>query len=262
MGDPFRFDGPGYISYSGGRTSGFMLRKMIDAGLSPDVYVVFLNTGKERVETLDHVEECSQRWAVPIVWLERPPGGGFVEVTHATASRNGEPFESIIREKGYLPHPGTPYCSSELKFRVARDWMWARGHDDFTAAIGLRADERARVAKIRGRKAEGGLIVTPLFDAGVHVHDVMRFWREQPFDLRLHQPEGNCDLCWKKSGPKIRGLIAQVPSRADWWAAQERETSTRWRNDRPTYAALGDAARRQVRLPIADDGGEPCEICA
>ncbi len=260
--DPFRLAGPGYVSFSGGRTSGLMLRRILDTGLEPDVSVVFINTGKERLETLDFIEECSQRWACPIVWLERPHGGGFVEVTYATASRKGEPFAAIIREKGWLPNPGAPYCSSELKFRVARDWMWSRGHDEFTAAVGLRADEMGRVHKIRGRKAEGGIVETPLADAGINAHDVMAFWAAQPFDLRLHQHEGNCDLCWKKSGAKIAGLIDQVPERSDWWAEQERATGTRWRNDRPTYESIGDASRRQVRLPLIDDGGEPCELCA
>jgi 3'-phosphoadenosine 5'-phosphosulfate sulfotransferase (PAPS reductase)/FAD synthetase len=262
--NPFVLPAPGYVSFSGGRTSGKMLWEFVRAGLGPGVYVVFLNTGKERSETLDFVEDCSQHWGCPITWLERPPGGGFVEVTHATASRNGEPFEALIREKGWLPNPGAPYCSSELKFRVARDWMWARHGRlrDFHVAVGLRADERRRVAKLRGRKAEGGIVECPLYDAGINVHDVMNFWAAQPFDLQLHQHEGNCDLCWKKSGAKVSGLIDQVPDRAEWWARQERETGTRWRNDRMSYTTMLDGARRQVRLTLFDDGGEPCEMCA
>ena len=255
---PFALPAPGYVSFSGGRTSGFMLRRMLDAGLADGVRVVFANTGAERVETLDFIEECSQRWAVPIVWLERPAGGGFAVVDHATASRKGEPFRELALEKGWLPHPGNPYCSTELKFRVVRDWMWSQDLHDFHAAVGLRADERKRVAKIRGQRREGGIIECPLADAGIHEQDVLDFWRAQPFDLRLHQHEGNCDLCWKKSAAKIGGLI----DRADFWAELETATGTRFRNDRPSYGAMADAARRQIRLPLLDDGGEPCGLCA
>ncbi len=54
--DSFKLTGPALISFSGGRTSAFMLRRILDAGggtLFPDVKVAFFNTGKERPETLD-----------------------------------------------------------------------------------------------------------------------------------------------------------------------------------------------------------------
>lgn len=245
-------DGPAYVSFSGGLTSGFMLRRAIDEGLGPDVHVVFANTGKEREETLDFVRDCGERWAVPIRWVEYAEDG-FREVTFATASRKGEPFAELIEKHGYLPHPGSPYCSSEGKFRPAKAFMESLGYDEWDALIGLRADERRRVAKLKGRKVEGGWAVMPLAEQGIHLEHVRAFWRAQPFTLQLHPHEGNCDLCWKKAGPKVRGLIDQVPSRADWWAEQERATGTRWREDRPTYAAFGDAARRQVRLFVVVD---------
>jgi 3'-phosphoadenosine 5'-phosphosulfate sulfotransferase (PAPS reductase)/FAD synthetase len=259
--DPFRVDGPAYVSFSGGRTSAFLLRRVLDANAEPPL-VLFANTGKEAPETLDFVREVGRRWAVAIHWIERAAGGGFVEVDHASAARHGEPFAALIRERGYVPHPGAPYCSTELKFRPARDWMRARGVHDFRALVGLRADERRRVAAIRGRRVEGGIIETPLFDAGVDEGHVGAFWRAQPFDLGIHPHRGNCDLCFKKAGAKIAGLVDQAPELAAWWADQERATGTRWRNDRPTYGALADAARRQVRLPLLEETGDVCSLCA
>jgi 3'-phosphoadenosine 5'-phosphosulfate sulfotransferase (PAPS reductase)/FAD synthetase len=53
------------ISFSGGRTSAMMLKLILDAhgGTLPLwVKVVFCNTGKERPETLDFVNECAKRW--------------------------------------------------------------------------------------------------------------------------------------------------------------------------------------------------------
>lgn len=73
MSDPFKITGPAVISFSGGRTSGYMLWRILQAHggtLPPEVLVIFANTGKERTETLDFVERCSQRWAVPIHWVE------------------------------------------------------------------------------------------------------------------------------------------------------------------------------------------------
>jgi 3'-phosphoadenosine 5'-phosphosulfate sulfotransferase (PAPS reductase)/FAD synthetase len=65
--NPYKIEGPAVISFSGGRTSAYMLRKVLDAHegeLPPDVFVVFADTGKERPETLDFVRECSKRWGV------------------------------------------------------------------------------------------------------------------------------------------------------------------------------------------------------
>src|SRR4051812_42051434 len=55
-------------SISGGRTSGMMLRNLMDDGV--DVSPMFCNTGKERDETLDFVHEIEVKWGIPIVWLE------------------------------------------------------------------------------------------------------------------------------------------------------------------------------------------------
>jgi 3'-phosphoadenosine 5'-phosphosulfate sulfotransferase (PAPS reductase)/FAD synthetase len=60
--DPFHIEGPAVISFSGGRTSGLMLRRVLDAHggtLPANVHVVFANTGLEREETLRFVDDCA-----------------------------------------------------------------------------------------------------------------------------------------------------------------------------------------------------------
>lgn len=55
----YKLDDPAVVSFSGGRTSGYMLWHILNAhnGVMPDgVKVVFCNTGKERPETLDFVD--------------------------------------------------------------------------------------------------------------------------------------------------------------------------------------------------------------
>ena len=64
MSDPYLIQGPALISFSGGRTSAYMLKQIIDAHrgkLPDDVHVAFANTGKEREETLRFVNECARR---------------------------------------------------------------------------------------------------------------------------------------------------------------------------------------------------------
>ena len=52
---PFRIQGPAIISFSGGRTSAYMLWRILqahDGELPPDVHVIFANTGREMEGTL------------------------------------------------------------------------------------------------------------------------------------------------------------------------------------------------------------------
>jgi 3'-phosphoadenosine 5'-phosphosulfate sulfotransferase (PAPS reductase)/FAD synthetase len=261
--------GPTYVSFSGGETSALMLRRTLDANdaldghLPPDLHVLFANTGKECEATLDFVHEVETRWHVPIVWVERAHGGGYREVTWSTASREGEPFAALIAERGFVPNMNAPYCSTELKARVMRDWMLAHGYEDWTTFVGLRVDEPRRVARARGRKVEGGVVDHPLFDANLTKDDVQSFWEAQPFRLGLRPWEGNCDLCFKKAGTKKRRIIEDTPGLAAWWSAKERETGSKFRNDRADYATMADVVRRQVRLPMIDNDteGEPCVVC-
>src|SRR5215475_13155125 len=101
MSDPFLIKGPALISFSGGRSSAYMLWRILQAHggtLPDDVKVTFANTGKEMPQTLDFVRDCGERWGVEVVWLEyrRNDGPSFEIVTHETASRAGEPFKALI----------------------------------------------------------------------------------------------------------------------------------------------------------------------
>ena len=65
MQSVYKIQGPAIISFSGGRTSGYMLYHILEAydgKLPDDVVVAFANTGKERSETLDFVNDCSGYW--------------------------------------------------------------------------------------------------------------------------------------------------------------------------------------------------------
>ena len=60
------------ISFSGGRTSAYLLYqlKKNNPKFLDNSKVIFTNTGKEMEQTLDFVQECSERWNINVVWLE------------------------------------------------------------------------------------------------------------------------------------------------------------------------------------------------
>lgn len=279
----FRITEPTQLCFSGGRTSGFFLHEVLEAnqGLPADTHVSFQNTGREVPETLDFVQECSERWGVPITWIEWdgfiPPGRNRCHiriVDRATASTNGEPFAKMIDELGYLPNPTQRLCTANLKVKAGAAFMRSLGYEEWQNGMGIRADEMKRVARLRapGRDNDGGEPWLPLADMGVTKHLVGQFWKRMPFDLRLQNnngttPAGNCDLCFLKGAKQVFSLIQQNPPLADWWIAQEQKTLARgdagacsyFRADRPSYAQMKDYAERQITLVnLPDDEAFDC----
>lgn len=249
----YKIAGPAVISFSGGRTSAFMLAKMVEAGIGPDVHVTFANTGKEREETLEFVRDVGLHLGVKVRWLERLHEGAeaptFREVDFASASRKGEPFDLLLDERKFLPNPVTRFCTTELKIRVMKAFMLSQGHEHWTNIVGLRADEPRRVSKQRNATQKDRWdVALPLADAGVRKDDVVLWWKKQPVDLQLRSWEGNCDLCFLKGTMKKRRIIEDTPAAADWWIAAERRLASPFRSDAPSYAALATAARDQLRM--------------
>jgi 3'-phosphoadenosine 5'-phosphosulfate sulfotransferase (PAPS reductase)/FAD synthetase len=268
--NPYLLDTPAVVSFSGGRTSGYMLWRILQAfggKLPDDVKVIFCNTGKERPETLDFVERCSQEWGVDVTWLEyRYLSDGetkhtFTQVNYATASRNGEPFEQAILARNMLPNVMARFCTVELKIRTNKRFLRSLGWDAWDNAIGLRADEPHRVAKLRkDDKRENP--VTPLARAGATLADVMGFWSEQPFDLQLEQYEGNCDYCFLKGAGKIRRIMKENRVSPSWWVRMEHTVPSTsggfctFRSDRAPYRIQLELAQR----PSLFDEHEPDEL--
>lgn len=267
--NPYRINAPALISFSGGRTSAFMLRRVLDAhggALPGGVHVTFANTGKERAETLDFVRACQERWGVPVAWLEydqRPDGDGLAHtyrvVDHATASRAGEPFAKLIAARKFLPNPVMRYCTQELKVRVMKKYMLAQGCEEWDAVLGLRADEPMRVHRADLACArERWRNVCPMARAGHTLADVTAFWRAEPFDLGLEQYEGNCDLCFLKGADRIERVMLDRPELVEWWAAQEERVGGTFRADRPRYAHMLNIVQEQGRFPFASESFDTC----
>lgn len=280
MRDPFKIDGQTCISFSGGRTSAYMLWCVLQSndGLPDDSVVLFANTGKEDEATLEFVRDCGEHWGVQITWLEwqdaEEAQHRFKVVDFASASRNGEPFEALIRKKNYLPNPVTRFCTVDLKIKPFANYCRHHlGWDDWDNLVGIRSDEPRRVAKIRANPSDGmkGIHrLMPLADAGVTRQDVAQFWSKQPFDLGLPNIggvtyHGNCDLCFLKGASQILSLIAEKPERAIWWANQEGSITNPgitgggyFRKDRPNYAAMLKFTQDQRDMFDPDEESIPC----
>ena len=69
-------DFPHCLNISGGKSSGYMLRRIIDAnnfdkdGWPDLIRPVFTNTGREMEQTYKFLHEMESQWNVPMVWIE------------------------------------------------------------------------------------------------------------------------------------------------------------------------------------------------
>ena len=271
----YYIDEPTCISFSGGRTSAFMLHKVLEAhdGELPEfAKVIFANTGKEMPQTLDFVNDCSKHWGVDIVWLERfareareDEKNKYVYETtivdYKSASRNGEPFAALIKARRYAPNPVARFCTSDLKIRAIKEYLidmlgW---ETPYTSLIGIRGDEVRRAVKMNGTIESGQERYLPLYLDGVSAKDVGKFWEQNDFDLGLPNNNGvtdwgNCDLCFLKGTGKKQSIIREKPELADWWIEQEEQLSAAvgkgafFRKDSPSYRMMQTIALEQSNI--------------
>lgn len=226
------------ISFSGGRTSAFMLWWLMNVWEDRHLYeiiVVFANTGKETAETLVFVHKCSWKWNIPIVWVEathkdengKPHSKKGWKVKHKvvdyfSASRaqlkvNGKftetPFEEMISVLG-IPSTNAPFCSKQLKKAAIESYAKSIGWKDYFVAIGLRTDEKKRInTKFKEQK----IIYPFIFLSPQNKKSVNDWWSKNDFNLDNDIDLGNCDNCWKKDLPRLARNARNYPETFEWW---------------------------------------------
>ena len=267
------------ISFSGGRTSAYMTKKIIDNWSDKyDFIVVFSNTGLEHSKTLDFVNNCDKNFGFDTTWIEAVfthdarIGVRHKIVDYLTASREGEPFEEYIRKHG-IPSVSHKNCSSRLKLDAMNSYRKTVDSLDSPVTIGIRSDETRRVSPM----ATQNNILYPLVDTWpTDKQDVLDWWEDQEFDLGIDEFEGNCLGCYKKSLVKHFKQIEKDPSAYDFHRRMElfygdlKATSGRrvfFRNHMSTndlfaaYEQQKDQPKRRV-IDIYEDGGcsESCEV--
>ena len=208
------------VSFSGGRTSAYMAYQILMYGRDKfDIQVVFANTGQEHENTLLFVRQCDQYFGFNTVWVEavvHPGRKGCTHkiVTYETASRNGEPYEEVIKKYG-IPNKAYPHCTRELKLAPIRSYIKSIGWNpkEYHTAVGIRIDEMRRVRA--GATKEK--IVYPLVDLFPTTKpEINAWWEEQPFNLEIQEYQGNCLWCWKKSSSKLMRLAKETPEVFDF----------------------------------------------
>lgn len=232
-----------FISFSGGRTSAYMTYRLLkEEGHLYDFIVTFSNTGKEHPKTLDFVHRCDVEFGFNVVWLEAMvdsrdgEGTNHRVVSYETADREGMIFESVIAKYG-IPCRASPHCTREMKTNTINSYCKKIADMSlYPTAIGIRADEKRRAKtdtcspQIKLFQSDTDIFKKgktainlryPLIEWGIEKADVLRFWKDQTFDLEIEEYQGNCIGCFKKSFNKLLMQIDHDPSAFDWHRKME-----------------------------------------
>lgn len=276
------------VSFSGGETSAFMAQWLWKNKQDEfDMVFVFANTGEENEETLEFVEKCSNYFGFHVHWVEsvvhhgKRKGTTHKVVDFKTASRNGEPFESVISKYG-IPNQSFPHCTRETKLNPITSFTKEYfGTRKYCTAIGIRIDEADR---INSKAKEKGLIYPLISKYYIPMTKpkINFWWQQQPFRLQLKGYQGNCKTCWKKSDKKLFMIANENPEYFDFMNRMENKyprvgaefkkdenCSDRvfFRKNRSSKDILDESTRFHGKVIDDSDvydmdliGGESCEV--
>ena len=224
-------------SVSAGYSSVMMAIKMKEWYPEYNIINVMANTSKERIESIEFMNECDKYFGLNLVWIEANinkeyrKGTDFNVVNYEDLKLNGEVFEDGIKKYG-IPSKINKWCNRELKIvPLTKYYNSLFGSKNYSIAIGIRADEIDRVSK----DYKNNNVFYPLLDNKLTTRDRNKFWNDKPIKLKIPAYKGNCDLCFEKSKRKLLTIIKEEPNLVNWWADMTDKYSTKFIENKPSY---------------------------
>ena len=148
-------DGVNVVSFSGGRTSAFLVYLMEQERRNgADVHYVFMDTGAEHPKTYEFIRNIVKVWGIPLVCirmvaLPMNKGVTYREVSVDDIGPDLVPFRDMLRKYG-APDAARPHCSNKMKERPFQKYCAAKFGKDYTTWLGIRADEPHRLGEKPG----------------------------------------------------------------------------------------------------------------
>lgn len=207
---------PKIYSFSGGETSAKMLLDGAQKYGFENVHGIFANTGREHPDTLDFVQRFSSFFNIKVTWVEAVVHHGQKKgcthriVSHNSASRDGEPFEEMIKKYG-IPNLAYKHCTRELKANSIKSYLDQEYGDHWSISVGIRYDESKRHPEQRHPRFH-----YPLIDDKTIKADVNVLFEELPFRLPIPEYLGNCKDCFKKLDGKLCAVWQDMPEAFDF----------------------------------------------
>ena len=254
---------------------------------------------KQSIPRLGHFGSSSRIDKKAMYARHRRNGGRVPEGIYIAKKRYGWSRPFIRPEQQYKDFSSAwhPFENLWLHDRQLGDAaVFGSGGVEYVALVGLRADEPARVGRVKERNSgpeasgyEGEHVYMPLVDMHVASADVNDFWDRQEWNLSLPPDSGlsNCVYCFLKGGATLRqvhremetakagpeapgyGSLQNTPCDVAWWLRMEetygRDLEAEGRVvhadlDRDFIGFFGAGSRFSYRVLAEADDAELTEI--
>lgn len=139
------------VSFSGGRTSAYLCKAMIDKFGRENVDFIYMDTGGEHPNTYEFIRNVNKHFDLNLTCLRgdfsRPigKGVGYNIVSIDDIGPDLAPFKGMISKYG-VPYIGGAFCTDRMKLKPYKkycdDTYESKNYETW---LGIRADEPARV---------------------------------------------------------------------------------------------------------------------
>jgi len=252
------------VSFSGGRTSAYLCKLMIDKFGRDNVDFIYMDTGAEHPKTYEFIKSVNSEFNLNLTCLRgdfnQPLGKGHsykvVDVDDIKCDLG--PFTEMVKKYG-TPSVSGKWCTSRMKQEVHDkycDDVYGKGN--YQTWLGIRADEPRRLGNIG--KDDAIKYMAEISDA--EKEDVLYFWSEQDFDLGIDEWLGNCVFCFKKSNLKLAAAHSDEPSLYAEWLSMIEAANERVEQDRLSRHVMYRGKQSLEQLIATFDGSTGKEIKA
>lgn len=202
------------VSFSGGRTSAYLVITAIEKFGVENVDVVSMDTGAEHPMTYEFMRQFHayilEAYGVEITYLRTdfstPLGEGnkyhILEIDEIGSDL--KPFHEMIKKYG-VPYIGGMFCTDRMKLVPFTKYCQEKyGRGNYEAWLGIRADEPKRLTPKKGIRYLAEI-------SDFEKEDILEFWAGMLFDLDIPEWLGNCIFCPKKSNLKLAAAQRDEP---------------------------------------------------
>lgn len=209
------------VSFSGGRTSAYLCKVMIDVFGRDNVDFIFMDTGAEHPKTYEFIRNVDREFGLNLTCLradfDQPLGEGHkynvVQIEDIKCDLG--PFGEMCKKYGTPSHAGK-WCTSRMKQEIHDMYCDDKyGKGNYQTWLGIRIDEPRRLSGV----GKSELIKYMAEISEYEKEDVLDFWRGMDFDLGIPEWLGNCVFCFKKSNLKIAAAAKDAPDLLQQWLA-------------------------------------------
>ena len=217
------------VSFSGGRTSAYLVHLMEEKRKEEgwDVKFIFMDTGAEHPATYQFIRDVVASTGIELTCLrtvfnpELGKANTYQIIPLSECKPDLQPWRDMLSKYSTPYNPSGAFCTDRMKLVPYTKYCNETfGREGYTTWLGIRADETKR---LKPREHVDYLASISDFDK----QDVFEWWDEQPYNLGIEDPLGNCVFCIKKGTNKIAIAERYEPEMAKEFMAVLEEPTVR-----------------------------------